>query len=109
MKNTSSRLTLPSPGQLQGPAPHLSFLLPSPSCNVFIQVSLLQDSELLGNKDCAFLISVVLAQANMQPKVGIKIMDFEVNLTGLGDLVTVQPWPHSLLYLLAFQFPEHSL
>lgn len=43
---------------------------------------LLLDSELPGNKDCAFLVSVVLAQAKAQPKViGIKVMDFEVNQT----------------------------
>ena len=46
-----------------------------------VHVSLLLDAELLGNKDCTFLISVVLAQAKKQHKLGIKVMDFEVNQT----------------------------
>ena len=56
--------------------------LSSPDCNLgAVHVSLLLDAELLGNKHCTFLISVVLAQAKKQHKLGIKVMDFEVNQT----------------------------
>lgn len=56
-------------------------LVPSSNCNLFIRTSLLLDSELLGNEDCAFPSSVVLAQAREQQKGGIKGMVFEVSQT----------------------------
>lgn len=53
----------------------------SPNCNLFNHVCELLNSELPGSKGYAFLSSVVLAEAKIQPKVGIKVMDFEVHQT----------------------------
>lgn len=62
-------MTIPFPVQLQGQHLHPS-PLPSPNCNLGTFMSLLLDSELLGNKVCTFWISVVLACDEKQHKLG---------------------------------------
>lgn len=92
----------------QGPPDTSSSLGPSSNC-----VSLLLHPELLGNEDCAFPSSVVLAQAREQQKVGIKVMVFEVNQIWVRVPALPPPdsaaWPASFLCLSKAQFPERSL
>lgn len=69
---------------------------------------------LLGNKGYAFLASVILAQAQTQPNVGIKVKDFEVNQTQI-QVSALPPDDGAalatffILPLFLSQFPEHSL
>lgn len=114
MENIPSRTTPLYPGQPQDPA-HTSV-----SPRTFSQLQFVLSCApaaglyLLGNKSYAFLASVVLAQAKTQPKVGIKVKDFEVNQTQI-QVPALSPDDGAALAtfltlpLFLSQFPEHSL